>query len=105
MVRSNELKSFFDKIMQIKIYRLGGAFAGIMGSQGSDGDTLTSLKRSTIALTRLYHESNPRREETLLLSDKIEGYINALQLTNSISLAKANELIRDLHKLDQEDSQ
>ncbi|MGH7142491.1 MAG: hypothetical protein ACREF5_03460 [Candidatus Saccharimonadales bacterium] len=99
MSPSNDLNSFFEKVMHISVLRMGGAFAGILGNAGADSDVLNDLKKQTIIFVREYHKPTPNWDELVRLSQKMIGYLEVLQLTNTLSEEESGNLINELQKL------
>ena len=70
MPDTTKLDIFVEKIMSINVMRMGGAFAGIVGSTGTDGDTANNLKESTINFAREYNKSTLNQDKLTRLSQK-----------------------------------
>lgn len=85
--------------MQINALSMGGASAGIIGSLGTDDSIINALKKSTNAFAKEY--CRPTANHTILdqLSNEIEGFLQTLQLTNTLSEEKVIGLIDQLQKL------
>lgn len=95
-----KLKLFIDKILNISVQRMGGAFAGIMGVSGADNQILTKLKRTAVAYANEYTKSSPNKTELEKLSGEMYGYLQTLQLTYTLTENQADGLIDELQVLD-----
>jgi hypothetical protein len=90
---------FMTTILSIKVQRMGGAFAGIMGTSGADNDILNKLKRTALAFAKEYTSSEPNQLKTTKLSQEMYGYFQTLQLTYTITEKEATSLIDELDVL------
>src|SRR5690349_19921551 len=93
------IDSFLKKIMSIEVLRLGGVSPGVFGISGADNDTLNKLKKSTINYAKEYSRPNPNNNVLTQHSQEIEGYLQVLQLTNTISKETVELLINELQEL------
>ncbi|MDQ5886117.1 MAG: hypothetical protein QG628_514 [Patescibacteria group bacterium] len=96
------IDKFVNQIMNITVTRMGGASAGIFGQAGADADITNTLKRVTIAFATEYQKSTPDKNIVLQYAKDIEGQLQTLVLTNTLSEKEANELIDQLHSLIQQ---
>jgi hypothetical protein len=102
MPDSTKLNLFMTSILSIKVQRMGGAFAGIMGASGADNDILNKLKRAAIAYAREYTKAASDKTTLSNLSEEMYGYFQTLQLTYTLTEEEANKLIDDLQVLSAE---
>jgi hypothetical protein len=100
MPASTKLNSFIEAIMSITVQRMGGAYAGILGSSGADNDILIKLKRAAISYGRHYGNPVTNQVELMNLSQEIYGYLQTLQLTYTLTESEAGKLIDELQVLD-----
>ena len=85
--------------MKIEVRRWGGASAGIFGQAGADSDMTNSLKRIALAFATEYRKSTADKDEIMKLSNDMEGLIQTLIVTNTLSESEAIEIIDQLHFL------
>jgi hypothetical protein len=85
--------------MSINVLRMGGAFAGIIGSSGTDSIVLNNLKKGAVTFARAYSKPVPSRDELVGLSGEICGYLQTLQLTYALSKEEADRLMDQLQLL------
>jgi hypothetical protein len=90
---------FLDRIMSINVLRMGGAFAGIVGSSGTDNIVLNNLKRTAVTIARAYNKPATQRDELVELSEQIDGYLQTLQLTSTLSKEEVDGLMEQLESL------
>jgi len=86
--------------MSITVRRMGGAVAGILGASGADNDIVIKLKRTAINYGQGYKKAVPNKGELMILSQEIYGYLQTLQLTNTLAESEADKLIDELQTLD-----
>ena len=91
------LDDFVQKIMDIKIARMEGAFAAIAGAISADYDVLYKLKKTTIAFAKSYNKKDA--QELGQLSEEINGYLNTLFVMSVLSKQKTDSLLDDLDSL------
>lgn len=96
---SSDVHLFLEKLMNIKILNMGGASASIFGSSGAENDTLNSLRKSAITFAVEYSKQSPDVNALLEYSQEIEGHLQVLKLTNTVSEDTADKLINELHAL------
>lgn len=100
---SSNLHAFLEKIMNIKILSMGGTSAGVFGSSGADNDTLNTLKQSAVAFAKEYSKGSPDTDTLTRYAQDIEGYLQILQLTNTVSKDTADKLVDELQSLTADD--
>ena len=100
MSAPTELKPFIETIMSITVQRMGGAYAGILGTSGADNDILIKLKRAVISYAREYSKLAPDQTKLTKLSQEIYGYLQIMQLTYTLTESEAGKLIDELQILD-----
>lgn len=93
------LASFLDKIMNIKVLRMGGLSAGVIGSSSTEDTVIYGLRVSATAFAREYVKPKPDTVALSKLSEEIEGGLRTLQLTNELSVEDVEELVIDLRTL------
>jgi hypothetical protein len=96
---SSAIDSFLKRIMSIEVLVMGGASAGIFGISSADNDTVNNLKKSAIAFAKEYSGKNESTKLLAQYSQDIEGYLQVLQLTNTISKNTAEKLTDELRAL------
>jgi len=94
-----DLQLFLARVMGMKVLRVGGASAGILGALGGESETLNSLKRTALEFAKEYTKPNPDHEALAKRVQDIEGYVRTLQLTNTISSDEVDSLLEQLHGL------
>jgi hypothetical protein len=104
MSSNANLDSFLETIMHISVLRMGGASAGITGSSGGDSELVNNLKRSAIAFAREYRQPTSRQDELTRLAQEINGYLQTLQLTCTLSASEVDKLTDELQVLAGEES-
>ena len=85
--------------MNIKVLRMGGASAGIIGASGTDDVVLNSLKKSSVGFAREYNKPTPSQDVLVGLSKEIYGYLRTLQVTYTISEEEVDGLMDELQAL------
>ncbi len=86
-------------VLSIKVQRMGGAFAGIMGASGADNDILNKLKRTSLSFAKEYTKSEPNQSVLKRLTEEMYGYLQTLQLTYTLTEKEADQLIDELGAL------
>jgi hypothetical protein len=94
MKPSPKLDNLVEKIM-----RLNGQHTGIYGGDSSARDVLISLRQCVVAFANERNKLAVDHARLLLLSQEIEGYIQTLQVLNTLTMAEAEKLIDDLRTL------
>jgi hypothetical protein len=99
MPNSPELTLFIQHIMSISVLRMGGAFAGIVGSSNTDNVVLDSLKKNALDFGREYSKPVPGHNQLVELSKEIYGCLRTLQVTYTLSEKEAERLTDELQAL------
>ena len=94
-----DLQLFLARVMGMKVLRVGGASAGILGALGGESETLNNLKRTALEFAKEYTGPKPDHASLGKLAQDIEGYMRTLQLTNTISSDEVDSLLEQLHVL------
>jgi len=102
MPTPTKLNVYIEKIMHISVQRMGGAFAGILGTSGADSGIVYKLKKAAMSYAGEYTESTPNPAKLTALSQEMYGYLQTLQLTYTLTEEEAGKLIDLLQKLDDE---
>jgi hypothetical protein len=96
MGRCAELDVFLKSIMKINVVQMGGASAGILGVSGADGEVINNLKNTSLAFANECCKPTASSKDLDRLSNKIGGFLQTLQLINTLSNEHANELFDQL---------
>lgn len=99
MTQQTKVDNFVKQIMDIQVTRMGGASAGIFGQAGADVDITNNLKRTVIAFAKESQNTKPDKNALTQYSEEIEGQLQSLVLTNTLSQKEADELVNKLHTL------
>lgn len=99
MIQNSKLQDFLAEIMQIKVMRMGGASAGILGAAGADEDVTNNLKRSAINFAREYESPGQDADRLKELAGQIEGFVKTLQITSTLSTREGDRLLDALAEL------
>lgn len=99
MAGDKQVHDFIERIMQVRVLRMGGSASGILGVAGPEDRTVYELKRSAVALGRLLQTNRHSVEEVQNLATDIEGHIKTLQLTSTISMKLGDSLVDQLQSI------
>lgn len=85
--------------MRVNVTYMGGAAAGIMGLSDANNDIANELKKTSVNFAQEYQKKELNQTELVHLSEQIIGYLQTLQVANTLSESTAEKLIVEVERL------
>ncbi len=85
--------------MHIRVLRMNGAGAGIMGSSGVEFDVVQNLQKSALQFATEYRKSSPNQAILREATARLSGALQTLGVLSILSEQETNDLMQQLHRL------
>ncbi len=85
--------------MHIRVLRMNGAGAGIIGSSGVEFGVVQELQKSAVQFATEYRKSSPDQTTLQGAAAQLSGALRTLGILGTLSDQETNELMQQLYKL------
>lgn len=85
--------------MHIRVLRMNGAGAGIVGSSGIEFGVVQNLQKSALQFATEYRKSSPNQAILRESKAQLGGALQTLNVLSILSEQETNKLLQQLHDL------
>ena len=96
---SSSLDSFIERVMRIRVLRMNGAGAGIIGSSSVEFGVVQELQKSALQFATEYRKPSPDQATLRETTAQLSGVLQMLGVLSILSEQETNELVQQLHEL------